>query len=146
VAVRPAHLRPDLIALVVLGGALGTTARNWIEATFAAPPGAFPWPTFWINVTGALVLGALLEALALLGPDRGLRRGLRLALGTGVLGGYTTYSTFVIETVTLGRAGNLGLAVAYDAASLAAGFAAALLASWACGRFVRRRFARQVAA
>ncbi len=127
-ALRPAHLRPGLVALVVLGGSVGTAVRNLIETAFRTPPGQFPWATFVINVTGAFLLGALVEVLVLAAPGR--RRALQLTFGTGLLGGYTTYSTFVLETLGLGGAGMAGAAsaVAYAAASLVAGFAAALAA------------------
>ncbi|SJN37995.1 CrcB protein [Micrococcus luteus Mu201] len=59
------------------------------------------WSIFWINITGALALGVLLEALAHRGPDAGRRRVLRLLLGTGVLGGFTTYSTLAESTAAL---------------------------------------------
>jgi fluoride exporter len=78
--------------------------------------------TLAVNLLGALLLGALLEALARRGPDTGRRRLLRLGLGTGVLGGFTTYSTLAVETATLPTA----LAVAYLAASVLLGAAAAL--------------------
>ena len=130
----PAHLRPSLAGLVAAGGAVGTTLRFALETTFGAGPGQFPWATFGINVSGALVLGALLEALSLVTLDGGRRRALQLTLGTGLLGGYTTYSTFVLETVALGGGGDLTLAAIYAGASLLTGF----LAAWAAMALVRR--------
>lgn len=124
-APRPAHLRPSLVGLVVLGGTAGTAVRNLLETMFRTPPGQFPWATFVINVTGALLLGALVEVLAL--APAGRRRALQLTFGTGLLGGYTTYSTFVLETLGLGG-GSAASALGYAAASLVAGFAAALVA------------------
>lgn len=121
----PAYLRPSLLGLVTLGGAAGTTLRSALESGFGAGAGEFPWATFAINVSGALILGALLEALALVTADGGRRRALQLALGTGLLGGYTTYSTFILEAVALGRGGDLPLAMAYAGASVAVGFLAA---------------------
>jgi CrcB protein len=126
---RPAYQRPSLIALVVLGGALGTALRNAIETTFPAGSDGFPWATLAINLSGAFVLGALLELLTLLGPDQGTRRAIRIGVGTGLLGGYTTYSTFIVETVTLSENGHLPASVLYDTVSLLAGFAAAYLAT-----------------
>lgn len=73
----------------------------------------FPVATFAINVTGAFVLGLLLELLARRGPDIGHRRAVRLLVGTGVLGGYTTYSAFAVETAALIRADQWWWAVAY---------------------------------
>ncbi|WP_043660594.1 CrcB family protein, partial [Cellulosimicrobium cellulans] len=52
-----------LAGLVAAGGAVGTTARALLEQAFAPVPGAWPWTTFWINLVGSFVLGALLETL-----------------------------------------------------------------------------------
>lgn len=106
---------------------VGTGVRDHLSRAFPAASETYPWTTFAINVTGALALGFLLTALAASGPDEGGRRSARLGLGTGMLGGYTTYSTFMVESVSLAGGGHPTLALAYDAASLAAGFAAALV-------------------
>lgn len=119
-------VRPALLGWVVLGGAVGTAVRDLIEGAWPAA-GGWPWATLIINVSGAFALGVLLEWLAASGPDEGGRRTARFALGTGLLGGYTTYSTFVVDSVALAGDGRVGLALAYDAASLAAGFVAALV-------------------
>ena len=111
--------------LILIGGALGTAIRAALEAASPAQPGGWPWATFLINVTGAFTLGVLLETLIRRGPDSGVRQFLRLGLGTGVLGGYTTYSTFMVETSRLGSSGHLLIAFGYVAASLLLGFAAA---------------------
>lgn len=124
---RPTYLQPRLVGLVVLGGTAGTAVRDLLETAFATPAGAVPWITLAINVSGAFVLGFLLEGLALAGGG-GRRRTAQLMLGTGLLGGYTTYSTFVLEAITLGRDGSLLVGVGYAAGSVAAGFAAAFLA------------------
>jgi fluoride exporter len=132
---HPAH--PGVLALVVAGGAVGTTLRHLLESAFGAPAGTWPWVTFWINVIGALALGALLEVLAGLGPDEGWRRSVRLGVGTGVLGGFTTYSTFVVETALLARGQAPVLAAGYDLASLAVGFLAALAGTVLVSRSMR---------
>lgn len=77
----PPYLRPGPIALVIMGGAVGTAIRAWAEASFPTPAGGFPWVTFTINVSGALLLGVLLEVIALLGHRRTGMLRLRLALG-----------------------------------------------------------------
>ena len=112
--------------LIVLGGALGTAIRAALEAAQPAQPGGWPWTTFVINVTGAFVLGVLLEALARSGPDTGVRQYLRLGVGTGVLGGYTTYSTFAVESVKLLGGGAVLVGLGYALASVLLGLAAAL--------------------
>jgi CrcB protein len=132
VAARPRARRflpvnPRWLALIFLGAALGTTARSLLEGAWPAAPGAFPFTTFWINVSGSLLLGMLLEAIAESGRDTGWRRGLRLGVGTGVLGGFTTYSTFSVETVLVLRPRNGLLAAGYALASVVTGVLAALL-------------------
>lgn len=97
---------------------MGTAIRAALESAFAAAPGAFPWVTFAINVLGSLLLGALLGAL---GPRK---VPLRLALGTGLLGGFTTYSTFIVELLAL----PVLTATAYALGSVLAGVSAAWLA------------------
>ena len=132
VAARP-RVRPFLpvdprwLVLIFVGAALGTTARWLLEGTWPAAPDAFPWTTFWINAGGSLVLGMLLEAVAESGRDKGWRRGLRLGVGTGAMGGFTTYSTFSLEAVLLLRSGHWLLATGYVLASVVTGVVAAML-------------------
>lgn len=111
--------------LVALGGMVGTLARAVLEATVPAAPGTVPWTTLSINLGGSFVLGALLETLVRSGPDAGRRKAVRLGCGTGVLGGFTTYSTFALETDKLLESGHLGLGTAYAAGSIALGILAA---------------------
>ncbi len=118
---RPAHRDPGLIALIVAGGAVGTTVRNLLENAFPTAPGHWPWATFGINVTGAFILGLLLEVLSRSGPDAGWRRRVRLTVGTGVLGGYTTYSTFAVEVAGLTTDAPHVLGAAYAVASVVLG-------------------------
>jgi CrcB protein len=139
---RPPFAQPSLLGLVVLGGTAGTAVRYGLESRFGAPAGTWPWATFAINVSGAFVLAALVAGLARSGPDDGWRRRLRLGLGTGLLGGYTTYSTFAVEVDGLLRAGRGGLAVAYALVSVVLGVAAAGLGVWAARRVVPVRGAR----
>ena len=123
-AERPLHLAPTALGAVFVGGVAGTAARYLAEETIR-PWGAWPGATFLVNVVGAFVLGVLLEALARRGPDLGGRRRLRLLLGTGFLGAFTTYSALAVETVLLSRDGRPWLAAAYAAASLVVGVVAA---------------------
>lgn len=134
---RPAYLRPGMVGLVVLGGTVGTALRDRLEAAFPAPVGHLPWATFAINISGALLLGCLLELLTLVASESGRRQALQLTLGTGLLGGYTTYSTFVLEAVTLATGGSAVPAVGYAVSSVLAGFGAAFVAVTATRRAVR---------
>ena len=115
------------VPLIMLGGALGTAARAGLETALPAASAALPWTTLAINLIGSYVLGLLLEVLYAAGPDRGTRRGIRLTLGTGILGGFTTYSTFMVETADRLRDGHALIALAYMVGSVLAGLLAAAL-------------------
>ncbi|HEY2557320.1 MAG TPA: fluoride efflux transporter CrcB [Diaminobutyricibacter sp.] len=129
----PIHLHWRYIGLVFLGGALGTTARYLISSVI--PPWiGLPVGTFLINIVGAFLLGVLLEALALRGPDEGIRRNLRLFVGTGILGGFTTYSAFAVDTDGLLTSNDLAGSIVYAVATILIGALASLggiaLAAW----------------
>lgn len=126
------------LALIVVGGACGTSARAGLEGAFGASAGQWPWITLGINVLGSLVLGVLLEALAS-GDDRGWRRSVRLGVGTGVMGGFTTYSSYAVETVNLMLAGQWLLALGYALVSVLIGIAAAAAGIVAVRRLRRRQ-------
>lgn len=117
------RLSATQVAAVALGGALGAVLR-WAIADAVPPGDGFPWATFSINVVGALVL-ALLPALAV------VRRHpvLPVFLGPGVLGGFTTLSTFSEEARALVADGSAGLAAAYVLATVALGALAVVIAS-----------------
>jgi CrcB protein len=123
---RPPHERLGYLGLVAAGGVVGTAVREWL--TLVVPPlGAVPIATFGINIVGAFVLGALLEFLGRGGPDEGRRRRLRLLFGTGVLGGFTTYSALADDTALLLGQGEGGVAVLYALATIVVGAAATLI-------------------
>ena len=134
---RPVHLRPAYLVLVAVGGTVGTAAREAL--TLLLPTGnTFPATIFGINVIGAFLLGLLLDALARRGPDEGARRLVRLLLGTGFCGGFTTYSALAAAAAVLLASGAVGSAVLYVATSVVAGGAAAW-AGIACGILTRNR-------
>lgn len=113
---------------MLAGGVVGTAARAAIEAWVPHTGAGFPWATFVANVSGALLLGLLVEVLAhhrATVVSAAAAQRLRLLLGTGVLGGYTTYSTLVVQTLQLGDDGDLRTATLYAVATVVAGFAAA---------------------
>ncbi|NHN54780.1 CrcB family protein [Calidifontibacter sp. DB0510] len=123
---RGVHQDPALLGLVFVGGCAGTAIRAALED--AAPAhGGWPWATFLINLVGAFLLAALLEVLGR-GPDVGIRRRIRLGVGTGLLGGFTTYSTFAVEITGLGVASAIGYAVATVCLGVLAAAAGALFA------------------
>jgi fluoride exporter len=133
----PMHLHWRYILLVFCGGALGTAVRALISA--AVPPVAgLPVATFGINVVGAFVLGMLLQSLASRGPDEGLRRDVRLFAGTGILGGFTTYSAFAVDADGLIVAQNLGGSILYAVATIVVGALASLAGIALASRLGRR--------
>ena len=122
---RPVHLRWSSVGLVVAGGFIGTLARHLLS--IALPEwGGMLWPIFLINVVGAFALAWLLEFLARGGADVGARRAVRLFGGTGVLGGFTTYSTFAVGTDGLFVTGDVWPGVVYAVATVVVGAAASL--------------------
>jgi CrcB protein len=107
-----------IVALAVAAGALGALTRGEIgEVCMRRLGPGWPWGTFVVNLLGAFALGLVVDAL---GADA------RAVLGTGFLGGFTTYSAFAVETVLLAERGRTTAAVAYASASLVLGTLAAL--------------------
>ena len=104
-----------------LGGALGALARWAVGELLPHSPGGWPWATFLVNVTGCLLIGVLLAVLLARLPRSPW---LRPFLAVGVLGGYTTYSTFAVEAVRLTEGGQPALAAGYVLASVIGGVAA----------------------
>ena len=98
---------------VALGGALGSVLRFWLGGVIGHKAGTPFWGTLFVNVTGCFLIG-LLGNLRENGPGEFDR----YFLMVGVLGGYTTFSTFSLQTLELFRAGSPGLAVANVALSM----------------------------
>ena len=112
---------PVVIGIAV-AGALGALARYGLDELIGRRTGAFPWGIFVVNVTGAFAIGFMVEAL----EPRFEESWVRLAVVTGFLGAYTTFSTFSLDTYRLLDAGHVGTAVANALGTLVAG----LLAVW----------------
>jgi CrcB protein len=112
--------------LLMLGGALGTLARYLIARWFDEQPWGqvFPFGTFFINVTGSFVLGASAVVVLELVPSLA---GWYPLIGTGFCGGYTTFSTFELETYELVRNGSRWFALANVFGSVIAGFVGVVL-------------------
>ncbi len=111
--------------LVFVGGTVGTASR-YVLTTVTPQWFGMPFATLGINVVGALLLGLLLELLALRGPDRGRLRAVRLLLGTGFLGGFTTYSALAVDTDDLLRSGQILAAAAYAVITVVLGVVGAI--------------------
>ena len=107
-----------------LGGALGALARWAVATALPHARGAWPWATLLVNLTGCLVIGALLAVLLARFPHSPW---LRPFLAVGVLGGYTTYSTFAVDAVQLTRSGSALEAASYVLVSVVGGVLAVVV-------------------
>lgn len=120
------------LLLVMAGGAVGAGARHLVGRTTVTLFGpAFPWGTLTVNLVGGLLMGLLAGTLARTGGSESWR----LLLGTGVLGGFTTFSAFSLDVVTIAERGQLGLAALYILGSVA-GAIVALVGGLALARTV----------
>jgi CrcB protein len=116
--------------MVAAGGAVGSVLRYQIGravSALAGPANTFPWGTLAINIAGSLLMGVLVGWLARPGLNAQSAEPLRLLVGVGLLGGFTTFSAFSSELVTMLHRGQAGLAAGYAAASLIAGMAAVII-------------------
>jgi CrcB protein len=120
-----------LAFLVFVAGGLGSVAR-WLVSVLAMRTvgESFPWGTLAVNVVGSLLLGVITR-LSL--DPKLLSATARLALGTGFMGGFTTYSTFNLETMRYLQEGAIGKGLLYGAATLLGCLAAGAL-GWALAR------------
>lgn len=111
------------VVAVAAGGALGALARYSAGLVLPPAPGTFPAATFLVNVSGCLLIGVLMVVITELRPAHPL---VRPFLGTGVLGGFTTFSTYAVDAHVL-LAGRVGTALAYVAGTLVSAVAATWL-------------------
>jgi CrcB protein len=110
-----------VLVAIAAGGFLGALGRYELGLAWPAASGQLPWATFTINVSGAFLLGLILSLLLeRLAPNRYARP----FLCVGVLGAWTTMSTFAVETDLLVKDGYVGTAIAYVLATLVVGLAA----------------------
>jgi CrcB protein len=116
--------RWDILLVVSLGGALGSFGRWGVGEILPWSGSGFPWATFVENISGAFALGVLIVFLLDVWPPN---RYLRPFLGVGVLGGYTTFSTYMLEARDLVAAEQVGTALVYLVGSLVAGLVAVWL-------------------
>lgn len=136
--------RGDVLLVISAGGALGSLARWGVGQLLPWNGDGFPWATFVENVSGGLALGMLMVLLLDVWPPH---RYLRPFLGVGLLGGYTTFSTYMLETRDLLAGDQVATAFTYLAASLVVGLAAVWIGIVAARSAVRvaRRPARRAA-
>lgn len=133
---RGSRLIADRVELVAIacGGSLGALARAGLGEALPTPHGHWPWATFIVNISGALLLGWLVTRLQERLPITTIPRPL---LGTGLCGALTTFSTMNVEAMKMIEGGEVTLAISYLTASIAAGLIAVFLAS-ALSRRVRK--------
>lgn len=121
---------PAVLAAIAAGGVVGALARWGVGLVFPPGPGAWPWATLLVNVSGCVSMGLLMGTITRVGPGHRL---LRPFLGVGVLGGYTTFSTNAVDAVGLVAAGRAGLALLYLALTAVSAVLAVLLGERSAG-------------
>ena len=113
-----------VVAVIAAGGALGAAARHGVSLGIPTGEGGLPWATLLVNVSGCLLIGVL---MVLIVEARRVHRLVRPFLGVGVLGGYTTFSTYTVEAQVLIAAGRPGVALGYLVGTVAAALVAVQL-------------------
>lgn len=115
------------LVVIAIGGILGSLARYGIVLAVGDPdPASWPWDTLAVNIVGALLIGII----ATLTVVRAAPDWVRPLVVTGVLGGFTTFSAFALETGTLLDAGRAVLAAAYVLVTMIAGLLAVRVGIW----------------
>lgn len=127
-----------VLGVIALGGGLGALARYGLAEALPTAPGGFPWATFLTNVAGCFLIGVL---MVLVTETWQAHRLVRPFLGVGILGGFTTFSTYAVEIRGLLAPDTVPLAFGYLAGTLVAALLAVLL-----GHAVTRKVVSGVAA
>lgn len=139
----PVGVAWPVLAVISAGGVAGALARYGLVEAFPHAAQGFAWATFGINVSGCLLIGGLMVLVSDVWPTRRL---LRPFLGTGILGGYTTFSTYIVDVQQLLAAGAARTALAYLAGTLltalAAVYAGITFTRWAVARIHHHRETR----
>ena len=129
----------DAVGVVAVGGAMGALARYGIGLAWPTPVGTFPWATLLINVVGCALMGIL---MVLIGEVFVAHRLIRPFAGTGILGGFTTFSTYAVDAEQLVAHGAARTGLLYLVATPAAALAAVGVAAVLTREAVRRRTRR----
>ncbi|WP_344044172.1 CrcB family protein [Nocardioides panacihumi] len=131
----------DLLPVIAVGGALGSLARWGLSEAFPHGPDELAWGTVIANVAGSLLLGLLMAFVLDVWSER---RYVRPFLGVGVLGGFTTFSTYELDARGLFATGRPGLALAYLGGSVLAALLAVLIGVVAGRAAIDRRRDREL--
>lgn len=132
----PARALLPTVAAVSLGGACGALARYAAGAQWPTQAGGFPWTTLLVNTLGCALIGILMVTVVARWPHRRL---LRPFWGTGVLGGFTTFSTYAVDVERLATGGAIATATSYLLLTPVLAILAATLAARAGRRVLDRR-------
>ncbi|MFR9676391.1 fluoride efflux transporter FluC [Streptomyces sp. TR02-1] len=138
------HRLWHVLAAVACGGALGALARHGVTSAFPAPGRYFPWGVFSANAAGCALIGAVTVLVTEIPPGPGRVRALmrhslaRPFLGVGVLGGFTTFSSYALGAARLLEEGHAATAFAYLAGMPAAALVAVALTTRGVRNLVRR--------
>lgn len=136
---KPRRGHYGVLAVIAAGGAIGTGARYGAALLWPTPATSFPWTTLCVNAVGCLLIGIFLVVLteAWTAPAW-----VRPFFATGVLGGFTTFSTYCADIERLVSAGRAGPALAYLAATVVAALAAVTAGAWITRRLLRPKTER----
>lgn len=115
--------------LVGIGGALGAMARYWAGTAIGSLSNGFPTSTFLINIVGSIAMGLLVGFLARTTPQ--YQNEIRLFVAVGIFGGFTTFSSFSLDAITLMERGDYLLATAYIVGSVVLSLAGLMMGLWA---------------
>ncbi|MFI2618997.1 fluoride efflux transporter FluC [Streptomyces sp. NPDC018584] len=131
-----AHGQGPVLAVVAFGGAIGASARYGASLAWPVAPDGFPWPTLLVNAVGCAVIGVF---MVLITEVWAAHRLVRPFFGTGVLGGFTTFSTYAVDIQRLVSGGHVRTGLAYLALTLFAALAAVWSAAWTTRRLMAWR-------
>ncbi|MFF2007564.1 fluoride efflux transporter CrcB [Streptomyces sp. NPDC058195] len=125
-----------VVAVVALGGVIGACARYGASSLWPTAPVGFPWTTLLVNVTGCAVIGVFMVVLS---EAWSAHRLVRPFFGTGILGGFTTFSTYAVDIQRLVEGGQVRMGLEYLGLTLLAALAAVWGAVWATRRVLAWR-------
>jgi CrcB protein len=141
---RPRSWDPAVLAMIAAGGVLGAEARYGMSVLIPYQPGQWPWAIWLVNISGCFLIGVLMVIMTELSSPHRL---VRPFLGVGVLGGYTTFSTSMVDVQQLALAGRSGAALGYlvgtVTAAVAGAFTGVALTRGAAALLTRRRSSRR---